>query len=446
MRALDLIKKKRDGKELTPEEVAYLVGAYARGGLPDYQMAAFLMAAFLRGLSEEEAAALARAYVASGEVLDLSGIPGPKVDKHSTGGVGDKTSLVLVPLVAAAGVKFVKMSGRALGHTGGTLDKLASIPGMCLELKRDALLEQLLKVGAVFTGQTPELVPADKATYALRDATGTVESIPLIAASILSKKVAAGTDFVVFDVKVGSGSLLDSPAESAALAELLVSLGKRLGLKASAVLTAMDQPLGRAIGNALEVAEAVATLRGGGPRDLRELCLFLGSLLLVGAGAAASRAQGRALLESVLADGRAYAKLVEVVRAQGGRAEVLADTSLLPQARRCIPVPAPASGYVQRADARALGSAAVLLGAGRSRKEDAVDPAVGIVLAKKVGERVAAGEPLCFLHVNSEENLAAALELAAAAFTVGEERPPLPPLIRAVLPGCLNSLEEGKDK
>ncbi|MDH7576253.1 MAG: pyrimidine-nucleoside phosphorylase [Bacillota bacterium] len=433
MRVLDLIVKKRDGKELTAEEINFLVQGYTRGEIPDYQMAAFLMAVYLKGLDFPETRALTRAFVNSGEVIDLREIPGIKVDKHSTGGVGDKTTLVLVPLVAAAGVTVVKMSGRALGHTGGTLDKLESIPGFRVDLDLEEIKKVVRRVGAVLVGQTPNLVPADKKIYALRDVTGTVDCLPLIASSVMSKKMAGGADRIVLDVKVGSGGFLPAVDEARALARLMVALGEEFNRRTVAVLSSMEQPLGFAVGNGPEVREAILTLKGEGPRDLVELCLELGSQMLYAAEAVSSPEAGREKLESLWRQGAGLVKMREIITAQGGEPEVVEDLSLLPRASREVEIKAPTGGYVSAINARELGWAALLLGAGRMKKEDQVDPAVGIALKKKVGDYVALGEALAVLHVNKEEHLPEARNRVAKAFLLGSDPPPFSPQIYEVI-------------
>lgn len=448
MRAVDLILKKRDGGTLSREELDFLVRGYVRGEVPDYQMAAFLMAVYFRGMEPGEVADLTMAMVESGDRMDLSSIPGIKVDKHSTGGVGDKTTLVLAPLVAAAGVPVAKMSGRGLGHSGGTLDKLESIPGLTVDIPPERFLEQVRRIGVAVVGQSRRLVPADGKMYALRDVTGTVDSLPLIASSVMSKKIAAGADAIVLDVKTGSGAFMKDFEAALALARTMVDIGERAGRRTRALITNMDQPLGYAVGNALELREAVATLAGGGPADLRELCLVLGSHMLVLGGAARDLAEARSRLEELLASGAALARLQAMVEAQGGdpravlppglsgaAAPAVPEKDLLPVARYVHLLPARADGYVARVDALLVGRAAMLLGAGRARKEDRIDPAVGIVLRRKVGDPVARGEPLAEVHYNDAGRLPAALELLERAYSIEGERPPVPPLIMALVTG-----------
>ncbi|MDK2880712.1 MAG: pyrimidine-nucleoside phosphorylase [Clostridia bacterium] len=433
MRVLDLIVKKRDGQALKPEEIDFLVQEYVKGSIPDYQMSAFLMAAYLRGLNFEETKALTWAMIRSGEVLNLADIPGVKVDKHSTGGVGDKTTLVLVPLVAAAGAKVVKMSGRSLGHTGGTVDKLEAIPSFRVSFTPEEMKRVVLRTGAVLAGQTGGIVPADKKIYALRDVTGTVDCLPLIASSVMSKKIAGGADRVVLDVKVGPGGFLSDLQQARRLAELMAELGKEFRMKTVVLLTSMAQPLGRAVGNALEVEEAVMTLQGKGPQDLTELCLALGGEMLAAAEVVATPMDGRRKLESLLKSGAGLAKFRELIAAQGGSPEVVDDPSLLPRARRLIEVRASESGFIREINAREIGVAVLLLGGGRLHKGDTIDPAVGVVMEKKVGDYVHSGEPLAVLHVDDEGNLPEVRERVAQSFLIGEEKPSLPPLIYEVI-------------
>lgn len=423
MRAVDLIEKKRDGGELTPEEIRWLVQGYVAGKIPDYQMAAFLMAVYFRGMSEEETVALTQAMVESGERIDLSEIPGIKVDKHSTGGVGDTVTLVLVPLMAAAGFVMAKLSGRALGHTGGTIDKFEAIPGVRTELSMREIVEQAKRIGAVIADHTAELVPADRLIYELRDVTGTVPSLPLIAASVLSKKIAGGADLIVLDVKCGDGAFMRTFDEAKKLAEILVRVGNKLGKKFAALITAMDQPLGRMAGNALEVRQAIEVLRGQGPEDLREVVLALGAELLVMAGEAASPVDGKEKLDKLLESGKAFQKFRELVAAQGGDVRAVEDPDLLPKAQKIVEINAREAGYVQAVRARAIGLAAGLLGAGREVKGQPVDPAAGVELLAKVGDQVERGQPLARLHVGRPDRLPEAIKLVESAFLIG----PLPP-------------------
>lgn len=429
MRAYDIIYRKRMGQELTTEEIRYLIRGYVSGEVTDYQMAAWAMAVCIRGMTPRETADLTMAMAESGEQIDLSGIRGRKVDKHSTGGVGDKVSLVLVPLVAACGAPVAKMSGRGLGHTGGTIDKLESIPGFRVELGPQEFIDQVNRIGCAVAGQSGNLVPADKKLYALRDVTATVDSIPLIASSIMSKKIAGGADAVVLDVKAGSGAFMKSLDDAFRLAEMMVAIGREVGREVAAVVSNMDQPLGYAVGNALEVAEAIETLRGFGPRDLEELCLQLGSQMLRLAGVAEDAESARKMLIRALRAGHGLNKLIEMVEAQGGDAHYIRQPVKLPRARRIVPVEAPEAGYVQAIDALEVGTAAMLLGAGRETKESPIDLAVGVVLRKKVGDPVEAGEVLAELHVNSEKRLGEAQERLVGAYRIGKERPAEPPLV-----------------
>ncbi|MBI4280541.1 MAG: pyrimidine-nucleoside phosphorylase [Armatimonadetes bacterium] len=433
MRVYDLILKKRNGHALEAGEIEVLVGGFVRGEIPDDQMAAFLMAVYFRDMTPEETTALTMAMVRSGATLDLRAIRGVKVDKHSTGGVGDKTSLVLIPLVASAGIPVAKLSGRGLGHTGGTLDKLESIPGFSCDLTPEAFIAQVNRVGCAIAGQTADLVPADKRLYALRDVTATVESIPLIASSIMSKKIAAGADAIVLDVKTGSGAFMRTMEDSRALARAMVAIGHRVGRRTEAVISDMDQPLGFAVGNGLEVREAVEALRGEGPADLRELCLTLGSRMLMLGGAAADPEAARAALEARLRSGEALAKLRAMLEAQGGDPGAVEDLSRLPRAAHTAPVPAAADGFVQAIDAEAIGLAAMALGAGRAHKEDAIDPAVGIVLTPKVGDRVAAGDSLARIHARTAEDAARVAPRVRAAYTIGPVAAAPRPLIHEVI-------------
>ncbi|MFT3914272.1 MAG: thymidine phosphorylase [Anaeromyxobacteraceae bacterium] len=416
MRAYEIIHAKREGKELPPEEIARLVEGYTRGEIPDYQLAAFCMAVFFRGMAPAEIAALTGAMLRSGDVLDLSDIPGAKVDKHSTGGVGDKVSLALAPLAAACGVKVPMISGRGLGHTGGTLDKLEAIPGFRVDLPVDRFRALVREVGCCLIGQTERLAPADRKLYALRDVTATVESIPLIAASIMSKKLAEGIDALVLDVKVGSGAFMKTMDRAREIARTLAGIGRSMGKRVTALVTRMDEPLGLAVGNALETAEAIALLGGGGPPDLREVTVALTAEMLLLGGAAPDRAAARARVEGAIADGSGLAKLEEIVRAQGGDPAAVRDPGRLPVAPRRLPVPAPEGGIVQAIDTEAVGLASVALGAGRARTEDRIDPAVGIVVHRKLGDRVERGEPLATIHhgERGEDPARVAMRLATA--------------------------------
>jgi len=433
VRPYDLIRKKRDGGELSREEITFLVDGFVRGDVPDYQVSAWLMAVYFRGMTDRETADLTLAMARSGRMLDLSGIPGVKVDKHSSGGVGDKTSLVLVPLVAACGVVVPKMSGRGLGHTGGTLDKLESIPGLRTEVDVDAFLQQVRRVGCAIVGQSPDLVPADKKLYALRDVTATVDSVPLIASSIMSKKIAGGADAIVLDVKTGSGAFMKRLEEARVLAQAMVAIGSALGRRTVAVLTDMDQPLGYAVGNALEVREAIETLRGDGPGDLTELCLELGSHMLRLAGRVRGPEEGRDTLREAVRSGAGLRKFAEMVAAQGGDPAVADRPDRLPAAPVVLDVQSPEDGYVEAVDAEAVGRVSMGLGAGRVRKEDTVDPAVGVVVEAKKGSRVHRGDVLAHVHARTEEAAQAAARALLQAYRLGPTPPAPRPLVHALV-------------
>ncbi|MGE5585006.1 MAG: pyrimidine-nucleoside phosphorylase [Bacillota bacterium] len=433
MRAYDIILKKRRGEELSRDEITFLVNGFTRGDIPDYQMAAWCMAVFFQGMGARETRDLTTAMARSGETVDLSPIRGIKVDKHSTGGVGDKTTLVLAPLVAAAGVPVAKMSGRGLGHTGGTLDKLESIPGFGVDLAREAFVRNVNSIGVAVVGQTAAVAPADKKLYALRDVTATVDSMPLIASSVCSKKLACGADAIVFDVKVGTGAFMKSEDEALALARLMVEIVEGAGRRAAAVVSDMNQPLGRAVGNALEVREAIDTLRGSGPPDLVELCLTLGSLMLVLGGTAPDTGRARETLMGLLERGAALAKFAQFVAAQGGDAGVAESPEILPHARYTALVPSPGTGYVTAINAEQVGVAAMMLGAGRRVKDEPVDPAAGLVVAKKIGDPVVEGEPLATLHTNNRSNIDEASHLVASAYTLSQTAMSPPRLIKHVI-------------
>jgi pyrimidine-nucleoside phosphorylase len=429
----EMIKEKRAGRAHAPETLASFVNMLCAGELPDYQVAAWLMAVVWRGMTIEETTELTRLVAESGDVLDLSSVPHPTVDKHSTGGVGDKVTLIFAPLLAACGATVAKLSGRGLGHTGGTIDKLEAIPGFDCGLSDEAFLGQLRSVRAAIASQTQDLAPADGILYALRDVTCTVESIPLIAVSVLSKKIAAGSDAILLDVKAGAGAFMPTVEAAKELSETMLEVGRRLGKKVICVVTGMDQPLGHEIGHANEVAEAIATLKGEGPADLTHLCLELGALLLQAAGLVATPAEGEARLKAAIEDGSALAKLREIIVAQGGDPRVIEDPTLMPQARLRVPVPALVDGYVQDLNALAVGLAGKTLGAGRQKKGEPIDLAVGIHLAKKVGDPVTAGEPLGYLLANDEAKAERAAEQLRAAYTIGAAAPEASPLIKAVL-------------
>ncbi len=421
MRAVDLILKKRAGARLSEPELRWLVRGAVDGSIPDYQLAAWLMAVCWLGMTDDETADLTLAMAESGATLDLSGVPGTVVDKHSTGGVGDKATLVVAPLVAACGVRVAKLTGRGLGHTGGTVDKLESIPGLRLALDGAEFKRLLREHGLAIASQSAELAPADGVLYALRDATGTVESIPLIASSIMSKKLAGGAAAILLDVKVGSGAFMKDRATAEQLARLMVAIGERAGRRVRAVLSSMEQPLGRAVGNALELAEAIETLRGAGPPDLDELCRHEAAALLMLAGHAASEDAARKEVDRALGSGAALAKLAEVVAAQGGDARCLLEPERLPRAPVLRSLPSPRAGYVAAVDALAIGRAAVALGAGRATKGEPVRHDVGFVLHRKTGDVVAAGEPLLEVHAASDADAEAALRAAAVAYRFSDE-------------------------
>lgn len=433
MNMSELIMKKRDGRVLTGEEIRWMISGYVFGSIPDYQMSAMLMAIYFSGMDTRETHDLTMAMLHSGSVLDLSTISGVKADKHSTGGVGDKTSLVLCPMVAAQGVKMAKMSGRGLGHTGGTIDKLESFPGFTTALSPDRFLENIDRVGFAIAGQTADIDPADKMLYALRDVTGTVESRPLIVSSIMSKKLAAGADVIVLDVKTGAGAFMKTEADAAALGRDMVQVGSLAGKRTAAVVTDMDQPLGNAIGNALEVKEAIALLKGEYAGDLKELCLTLGSVILTLSGAAPDETAARERLEASLTDGSALAKFAEFVRAQGGDGAAVYDTSLLPEAPVKYPVPATRDGYVSAIAADGIGRVSLHLGGGRATKESVIDLSVGVVLEKKVGDAVQAGETLAVLHARSEADAREGARLLTECYTITDTAPERKPLIRAVI-------------
>jgi pyrimidine-nucleoside phosphorylase len=436
---VDLIRKKRDGKELSPPEIEYLVKAYTSGETPDYQVSAWLMAVVLRGMTRAETSALTDAMLRSGEVLDLSDLPGKKVDKHSTGGVGDKTSLILAPLVAAAGLFVPMISGRGLGHTGGTLDKLESIPGFNVNLSVPQFRSVLNKCGCAMIGQTSEIAPADRKLYALRDVTGTVESPYLICASIMSKKLAEGIDALVLDVKTGSGAFMKQEKDAVFLAELMVETGERMGKTMVALITNMDQPLGIKVGNSLEVEEALDVLHGSGPGDLRSLCIELAGWMLDRGGAAKTVEQGRSIAEKLLDSGKALERFRQMVTLQGGDVRAIDDPTLLPQSKYKLDVLSAKSGYVTTIDCEAIGIACVALGGGREKKEDNVDPAVGIVLHRKLGDPVVAGEPLCMIHHNSEARAARASQLLMDSYQISEAPAAAKkPLIHRVIRGMQN--------
>jgi pyrimidine-nucleoside phosphorylase len=423
MRTVDLIQRKRGGAELTPEEIEFLVVGYTSGDIPDYQVSAFLMAVCFSGMSDREVSRLTECMLRSGDTVDLSRIPGIKVDKHSTGGVGDKTSFIVAPLAAAAGVVVPMMSGRALGHTGGTLDKLESIPGFRTNLTVEEFEKQLGELGLAFIGQTDRLAPADRKLYALRDVTGTVESIPLISSSIMSKKLAEGIDALVLDVKVGSGAFMKKQVDARRLAQTMVGIGRRMDKKVQALITDMNQPLGYAVGNALEIMEASQTLQNAGPADLTKLSLELAARMIFLGKKVATLDEARRLAEKHLVDGSAYKKLKQVVAAQGGNPQALDKFELLPNATGMREIASPRGGYVSLIDAEDIGVASNMIGAGRDKKEDTIDPAVGIILEVKVGEKVDAGSVLCRLYYTKEDRVEEAADMVEDAFHISAQKP-----------------------
>jgi pyrimidine-nucleoside phosphorylase/thymidine phosphorylase len=433
MRTVDLIHRKRDGEELSAEEIAYVVDGYTNGTIPDYQASAFLMAVFFSGMTDREVSALTTRMTQSGETVDLSSIPGVKVDKHSTGGVGDKTSLIASPLAAAAGVIVPMISGRALGHTGGTLDKLESIPGFRTNLNLDEFRAQLAALGIAFIGQTPEVAPADGRFYALRDATATVESIPLIASSIMSKKLAVGLDALILDVKVGSGGFMKRQVDARRLAQMMVGIGRRADKRVQALITDMNQPLGYAIGNALEVMEVSQTLQNAGPADLTRLSLELAARMIFLGKLTPTLDAARELAQKKLLDGSGYRKLKEVIAAQGGNPQVLDRFELLPNATGAREISSPRAGYISAIDAEYIGQASSMIGAGRDTKEDSIDPAVGVILEVKVGQKVDAGGVLCRLYYTREDNVDEAAQLVEDAFRIASAAPESRELILEVV-------------
>lgn len=433
MRMYDIIMKKRNGGELTGEEIRFFIEGYTAGKIPDYQVSALMMAIYFQKMTEKETYELTMAMANSGDNLDLSAIEGCKVDKHSTGGVGDKTSLALTPMVAACGIPVAKMSGRGLGHTGGTIDKLESFAGFNTSLTTEQFIHNVNETGIAIMGQTADLAPADKKLYALRDVTATVDNMSLIASSIMSKKLAAGADAIVLDVKTGSGAFMKAEEDAFALAREMVQIGKNAGRNTIAVVSDMDQPLGRAVGNALEVKEAIDTLKGEGPDDFVELCLTLGSQMLLAGGRAGSGEEAREKLQQVIADGSALKKLAQFVEAQGGDANAVYNTELLPRASIMEPIPATEEGYIYQIACDEIGICSLILGGGRETKESEIDLSVGIVLEKKVGDYVKKGEALAYIHANDADKLAAARERFYAAYTIAKERPEQGAFIKGIL-------------
>ena len=423
MRTVDLIHKKRDGGELTAEEISHLVESYNSGAIPDYQMSAFLMAVYFAGMTDREVSALTDSIVRSGETVDLSSIPGPKVDKHSTGGVGDKTSLIAAPLAAAAGVIVPKVTGRALGHTGGTLDKLESIPGMRTDLSLDQFRAQLREIGLCFIGQSDAVAPADGKLYSLRDVTSTVESIPLIASSIMAKKLTIGSDALVLDVKVGTGAFMKRQTEARKLAQMMVGIGRRVDRRVQALITDMNQPLGYAVGNAVEIMEVSQVLHNEGPDDLKRLSLELASRMIFLAKIVPTLDDARELAVRKLADGSAFRKFRDAVQAQGGDPKALDKFELLPNASGMREISSPRAGYVTAIDALGIGSASGMMGASRDKIEDKIDPAVGVILEAKIGDKVDAGSVLCRLYYTKEDQVEEAAEMVEDAFRISSQKP-----------------------
>lgn len=433
MRMVDLIAKKRDGHELTTEEIQFIIDGYTKGEIPDYQISAWLMAIFFQGMTEKERTDLTMAMAQSGEQADLGSIEGIKVDKHSTGGVGDSVSLIVGPLVACAGVPVAKMSGRGLGHTGGTIDKLESVPGFQVELDKKTFVDLVNKNKIAVISQSGNMTPADKKLYALRDVTATVDSLPLIASSIMSKKIAGGADAIVLDVKTGNGAFMKTHEEAEALAKAMVQIGNRAQRKTMALISDMNQPLGFAIGNALEVKEAIETLKGQGPKDLTELCLTLGSYMVLLGEKAQDIEEARKMLEQFMDDGSALNKFKTFLASQGGDSSVVENPEKLPQAGYQIPLLSKEEGYVSSMNAEEIGRSAMLLGAGRSEKDAPIDLAAGIVLRKKIGDPVAKGEPLAILHTNKEEVVEEIKEKLRESIQISPDRPEPPPLIYGVI-------------
>lgn len=434
MRMVDIITKKRDGGVLTNQEIDFFIDGYVEGKIPDYQVSALLMAIVFKGMTNDEIVHLTDRMEHSGDVMDLSSIPGKKVDKHSTGGVGDKTSLALGPMVAACGAVVAKMSGRGLGHTGGTLDKLESIPGLNVFLTQDEFMNILKNNGVAIAGQTGTLVPADKKLYALRDVTGTVESIPLIASSVMSKKLASGSDSILLDVKFGNGAFMKTREDAQKLAKIMCAIGNSLNRDTRAVLTSMEQPLGHAVGNSLEVKEAIDTLHGHGPKDFQDLCYQSGAIMLEQAGIAKNEEEGLKMLHKVVEDGSAFEKLRQMVIAQGGDVSYIDHPEKFPLSKHIVEVKASKSGFVKHIVALEIGESAMRLGAGRETFDDVIDMSAGIVLNKKVGDKVEKGEVLCVVHTNKED-YAPILKDIENAFTIVDEFVPYPPTVHDYIKG-----------
>lgn len=430
MRMYDIIHKKREGLCLTREELAYFVKGYSNGDIPDYQASALMMAVYFKGMSKEETTNLTLLMAESGDMVDLSEIKGIKVDKHSTGGVGDKTSLIIGPIAAACGVKIAKMSGRGLGHTGGTVDKLESIPGLRTDLNREEFFSAVNRTGLAIIGQSGNLCPADKKLYALRDVTATVESIPLIASSIMSKKLAAGSDRILLDVKTGIGAFMKTQEDSEALAKAMVEIGCSAGRRTIALITDMDRPLGRCIGNSLEIMEAVDTLKGNGPGDLTELCIELAANMILLGEEGKSLEQARSLARNAVENGSALNKLRDMAAAQGGDSRYITGEKVLPLAPVCHSLKAPASGYINRLNAESCGIAAIVLGAGRETIKDTIDYGAGVVLKRSIGDMVKEGEEIALLYTSKAEKAKEAQEIILSALSISEKRPEDRPLIK----------------
>jgi pyrimidine-nucleoside phosphorylase len=433
LRFSDLIIKKRNGLKLTENDIKFMIEEYNEGKIPDYQMSAMLMAIYFKGMNNSEIRYLTKAMIDSGKIIDLSSIPGIKVDKHSTGGVGDTTTLALAPMVAAAGVQVAKMSGRGLGHTGGTIDKLESIEGFKTELSLNKFIKIVKKVGVSIISSTSDLVPADKKLYALRDVTGTVDSIPLIVSSIMSKKIAAGADAIVLDITTGSGAFMREYKDALKLGKIMVDIGLEFKKEIIGIVSNMDEPLGFAIGNSLEVKEAIEILKNKGPEDLRRLCLVLGSYMLKLGRVTKTYQEGKNKLEKILKSGVALNKFKEMIIAQGGNSGIIDNPELLPLAKHCTKIKANKSGYIQKIDSRLVGESAMLLGAGREEKESKIDLSVGIVLKKKVGNRININEDLADVHYNDSEKLKEAKKKLLSSFIIGNKKPVKLPLILAII-------------
>ena len=433
MRMYDIIMKKRNGEALSKPEIDFFIEGYTKGEIPDYQVSALMMAIYFKGMNEQETLNLTMAMAGSGDMLDLSAIKGIKVDKHSTGGVGDKTTLALTPMVAACGIPVAKMSGRGLGHTGGTIDKLESFPGFSTSISTQTFIDNVNRIGIAVMGQTADLAPADKKLYALRDVTATVDNMSLIASSIMSKKLAAGADAIVLDVKTGSGAFMKTEEDSVALATEMAKIGRNAGRNTIAVVSDMDQPLGFAVGNALEVKEAIDTLKGHGPEDFVELCMTLGSQMLIAGGKAKDAEEAHDMLLKVLDSGAALDKLAEFVEAQGGNKEAVYNTDLLPRASIVEPVYSPVDGYIEHIECDEVGICSLILGGGRETKESDIDLSVGIVLTKKVGDKVVKGEPIAYIHANDKEKLITAKERFLQAYRYSETKPKKSKIIKHIL-------------